>query len=66
MENKRKEKLADYFLDLAKIILASLVLGAMISNDNLDKSRLIIVGSLIFILLTFFGFIFQPRKNTDE
>jgi hypothetical protein len=60
---KRKEKFADFLLDLAKIILASLVLGAVLGNDSFDQIKLLWLGIVIFVLLTVLGFLFQPKKQ---
>lgn len=60
--NKRKIylKASDFFLDLAKLVFGGIILTGIVGMD-IDKTYLFIVGGIVVILLSFWGYIMFIR-----
>ena len=61
-DNRRKVylKASDFFLDLAKLVFAGVILTG-IMDWGVDKSLLFIAGAIVTVLLAFFGYTFYIR-----
>ena len=61
-ETKRKVflKASDFFLDLAKLVFAGVILTGIVDLD-VDKFLLFILGGIVTLLLAILGYIFFIR-----
>ena len=63
-DNKRKVylKASDFFLDLAKLVFAGIILTGIVDLE-VNKVLLFIIGGVVTTLLAFFGYTLFIKKS---
>ncbi|WP_455637533.1 DUF6722 family protein [Parabacteroides sp.] len=56
------EKLGDFFVDIAKLVFAGVVLSTLLDME-VDKQSVLILGVFTTIVLVKLGFIFYTKKR---
>jgi hypothetical protein len=62
--NQRKEKLADYLIDVSKYVLTGVVITSLF-NDVTDKTTIYLIG-LAVVFLTLWSGIMLTNKRKDK
>lgn len=62
IENQRKEKLADFLIDVAKYVFTGVVITSLF-NDVSDKTVLYAVGMFIVVLTLTIGLVLTNKKK---
>ena len=62
--NQRKEKLADFLIDVAKYVFTGVIITSLF-NDMADKTILYLTGMLI-VILTLWGGLLLTNKRKDK
>ena len=62
VENPRKEKLADFLIDVAKYIFTGVIITSLF-NDMQDKSILYVVGMFIVIISLTIGLVLTSKRK---
>jgi hypothetical protein len=60
-----KEKLGDFLIDLAKMVIGGVVLSSVIS-ENINTVLLYIIGTGVALVLVFAGFKMYQSKNKEK
>ncbi|MCS2893040.1 MULTISPECIES: DUF6722 family protein [Parabacteroides] len=56
------EKLGDFFIDIAKLVFAGVVLSTLLDME-VDKQSVLLLGIFTTIVLVRLGFIFYTKKR---
>lgn len=64
MESPRKEKLADFLIDVAKYVFTGVVITSLF-NDVTDRSFLYLLG-MIFVVLTLWAGLMLTDKRKEK
>lgn len=59
------EKLGDFFIDIAKLIFAGVVLSTLLDMD-VDKQTVLSSGVLTTVIFVIAGFLFYSKKQTKN
>lgn len=59
------EKLGDFFIDIAKLIFAGVVLSTLLDMD-VDKQTVLSSGVLTTVIFVIAGFLFYSKKQTKK
>lgn len=65
IENPRKEKLADFLIDVAKYVFTGVVITSLF-NDVSDKTVLYAVGVAIVIIALWIGLLLTSNKGKEK
>lgn len=59
------EKLGDFFIDIAKLIFAGVVVSTLLDMD-VDKQTVLSSGVLTTVIFVIAGFLFYSKKQTKK
>lgn len=62
IESPRKEKLADFLIDVAKYVFTGVIITSLF-NDVSDKTVLYVVGVLIVIVALWIGLLLTSKRK---
>ena len=57
-----EEKIADYLLDISKLIFAGVVLGTILEIENLSELTALLIGIYTSIFTALAGFMISRKK----
>lgn len=60
--NQRKEKLADFLIDVAKYVFTGVIITSLF-NDVTDKTMLYVVGLFIVVITLWIGLILTSKRK---
>jgi len=62
--NQRKEKLADFLIDVAKYVFTGVIITSLF-NDVTDKTILYVIGLFIVVITLWIGLILTNKRKDN-